>query len=225
MPAGLRSRFRDACAVLGAGRALTLSFRWLLQRDYDVFCLDLERYQAESIRKKSLKWTELEPGQVPDLVKVNPQLQANDLLQRLDKGQRCLLGWVQGKIVHYRWDCDSPSHLWFLGMDCQPLDGDIVVVDVYTCPEVRGSGIYSASAIRAALMAKELGYRRYLTFVAAWNRPPQHIWRNVLNAQQVGSIKYRPYGPGSKHRITGRIAWERPGRVYLPQPKAQENAA
>ena len=215
MPARLRSRFKDASTVLGTPRALILSFRWLFQRDYDVFCLDLNRFEAEPVQNPGVSWSDLCPSRMTDLLKTNSQLEAAELEGRLKKGHRCLLGWVDGSIAHYRWDFDGVASLWFLGLECAALPGDIVVLDVYTRPEARGGGIYTASAVNAALKAKQQGYKRYITFVATWNRPPQHVWREVLRSDHVGLIRYRPVFSSKRHCLHGDITMDSKGRICV----------
>ena len=211
----LWSRLKNVCDALGCWQAFRLSLSWTFTREYQMMVLDLTRLELTQYKHPEVRWSGLKPEDIPILATLNPIMSEENTRWRLDNGQVAVLGWIGDQLVHYRWDCPYSCYLHYLDLELTPLPGDLMVTGVYTSPKARGRGIYKASAIMTALRAKEQGMRRHLTFLAPWNKAPQHVWRSILLAHHVGSVQYRPMNLHKKHKLMGAICEDDSGRIYL----------
>lgn len=96
---------------------------------------------------------------VPAARAVNPALSVDEVRRRWREGQSWTGWWVAGTLAHWRWDSAGPAHLSYLGRSARPLPGDLWVVEVFTRPDYRNRGLYSASTAHAFATAHATGYR------------------------------------------------------------------
>jgi hypothetical protein len=213
--AGYWSRLQNVSNIWGMPKALLIGLGWMLCREFKVYCLDLDKLPPDLKPGLNLRWTSFREPYSAVLLKMNPGMSPEKLHENLDNGQKCLLGWQGKKLMHCRWETDVPMHLDYLDLDFCPLPGDVLSLGAFTSPEARGMGVYSASTIKAAQRAKRRGYKRFIVQVAKWNLPPLATQEKRLRSKKAGTIKYFPWLPGDKHRLTGDMAWDSKGRLYL----------
>lgn len=212
--------------TLGFWRALWLSPRWQVRREFLVLVTDL---RAEGARpslagaKVAVRWAALTEADIPALRAANPKLSEAEMCRRWREGQECIGGWVDRTLAHYRWDTAKPSYLPYLQAAFEPLDGDTFVFEAFTRPEFRGQGIHSLSTARAFDRSREQGLRRSITLVAWWNAAALRVLREKAGRDVAGTIVYWRFGIATRHVVTGSVKLARHGRLYVAERCAGES--
>jgi hypothetical protein len=94
----------------------------------------------------------------------------DDLLARLDRGERCFGSLRDGRVVAARWATHGEVDADYLRIGLRLPDGDAWIFDSWTDPRERGSGVASeASAVLGAALAAE-GTTRFVVIVMNGNR-------------------------------------------------------
>ena len=127
-----------------------------------------------------------------------------------------------GTLAHWRWDTSSPAHLPYLRRSVRPLPGDLWVVEVFTRPDYRNRGLYSASTARAFAAARAAGYRRAIGLVSPWNRPAMHVMLEKWRRAPVGTVGYVGVGPWRRPFQRGRVRADDAGALFVPTDAGSE---
>jgi GNAT superfamily N-acetyltransferase len=210
---GYWSRFKDVSQVLGARRALALSPGWSLVRKYEAYIANIADFKMPSLPENGVVWSLFNEKHLPQLLKLNPAFNLKDARIRLRDGQRCLLGFIDGEVIYYRWDGAIYHAYLDLTVSCFP--GDICAGDAFAHPKARGLGLHKDAIAQTVQWAKQNGYKRYLCFIAYWNEPSRHVWSKYVGSRKVGLVQYRPLARGVKHRLAGAVQWQEPGRIFF----------
>lgn len=162
---------------------------WSMRKRYLVVMKDFLFQDAGVPPSSLLEWRTLAEAQIPDVLAICPRLSRGEIRRRFEEGQECHLGWVEGRLVHFRWEAQKPAFLPYLGKKLQPLEGDLLITEVFTNPKFRGRGIYTASLHQAFGRARELGFRRVIGLAASWNTPAL-LAMEKTGRRVVGTVGY-----------------------------------
>jgi GNAT superfamily N-acetyltransferase len=97
----------------------------------------------------------------------------------------------------------------------RPLRGDLWVVEVFTRPDYRNRGLYSASTAHAFAAARAAGYRRVIGLVSPWNRPAMHVMLDKWRRAPVGTVGYVGIGPWRRTFVRGRAREDETGAIFV----------
>lgn len=198
-------RILDASRTLGIAGTLSVGPRWLVRREFLVLVRDLGRPIQEFPSPRSMRWTALMDADVPRLCAINPTISEAAIHRRLEEGQQCLLGWLDGSLVHFRWDTVGPAYLPYLGRTLQPLEGDLITIEAFTHPACRNRGMHSASTSLVLRRARERGLARSITAVAWWNAPGLRVTREKAGRAVAGTVGRWSLGPWRHDFATGAV--------------------
>lgn len=205
-------------ATLGFWRALWLSPRWQVRKEYLVLARDLHA-AAEPARlggaRVPVRWTILTEADTSSLRTANPGLSETEMRRRWREGQECVGGWVDDSLAHYRWDTTKRAYLEYLQRGFEPLEGDVLVTEAFTHPAFRRQGIHSLSTALALDRARERGFRRSITMAAWWNVAALRVIREKARRQVVGTAGYWQLGLARRHFATGAVRFGADGRLYV----------
>lgn len=120
--------------------------------------------------------------------------------QRLERGQKGLVAFIQGKPAGYAWGCSEVDpDLETVPLKLEP--GDMLCTDVYTSPALRGRGVQTVLTLARFQLFRDLGYRRAISYIEIDNSPSLAVWRRKLGSQTVGKINFLRIGPWYRVRF------------------------
>lgn len=212
-------RFLDLARTLGLPRAITIAAQWPFRREYVVLVRDLQATPAQPPAHEPLQWTPLSETATRQLSALNPAMTDKEIRRRWREGQVCLVAWHGEVPVHYRWETASPTWLPMLGKVFRPLEGDTIIVDIFTHPAFRSRGITSAGMVMGWHRAKQQGCRRSIGLVAWWNAPSLRVGQQTAGRLVAGRVGYWTAGLGRHYFATGTVRFDERGGVYV-LPKA-----
>jgi hypothetical protein len=181
--------------MLGAASLLAIAPRWLVRQTYLVLVRELGSPLPRMPCLQSMSWSVFTSAEIPLVQAINPALSEAESLRRLEAGQECLLFWLAGAPVYYRWDTTRPAYLPYLSKVLRPLDGDLVTVDAFTHPAFRNRGIHSFATSLVLQRAARSGLKRSVTMVAWWNRPARRVALEKAERSIAGIIGWWGLGP------------------------------
>ncbi len=123
-------------------------------------------------------------------------------LDRLRRGELCLLATIGGVIAHVNWSCFS----WGDVLPEQPLrllPGEVYTTDAITAPEFRGRGLHALVLGAMLEHARQRGIRRALT-LARVDRPATYKAVFEVGYQKCGRLIYFLPKGKSRARILAR---------------------
>ena len=209
--------------TLGLWRALWLSPRWQVRREYVVLVKDLHTVETPALLREArvpVRWTVLTDADIPSLRAVNPRLSETEMRRRWQAGEECLGGWIDDSLTHYRWDTVKRAYLPYLKTFFEPLEGDILASEAFTHPAFRGRGIHSLSTAMALDRAGVRGFSRSITIVAWWNAASLRVVREKAEREAVGTVGYWQLGIARRHFVTGTVRFNAAGHVYVARSAA-----
>jgi len=212
-------RFTDLARTLGLPRTLSIAARWLFRPEYLVLVRDLQATQDQPPAHEPWQWTPLTETATRQLSVLNPAMTDREIRRRWREGQVCLVAWHGDVPVHYRWETAGPTWLPTLGLVFQPLEGDTIIVDIFTHPAFRSRGITSAGMVMGWHRAKRQGYTRSIGLVAWWNAPSLRVGQQTAGRLVAGRVGYWTVGLGRQYFATGAARFDERGRIYV-LPKA-----
>ena len=206
--------------TLGLWRALWLSPRWQVRKEYIVLAKDLRTETPKLLTETQVpvRWTVLTEAEIPSLRAANPALSETEMRRRWQEGQECVGGWVDDSLAHYRWDTWTRTYLPYLKRDFEPREGDALVFDAFTHRAFRGKGIHSLSTALALDRARQRGFARSITMVAWWNRAALRVVFEKAKRDVVGTVGYWQLGTATKHFVSGSVRFCALGHVYVDRP-------
>lgn len=209
-------RFVDLTRTYGLARSIGIAACWLVRHEYYVLVRDLTLPLPEVPTNQRLRWTLLTEADIPQLLALNPSVPEIEIWERLQAGQRGLLGWLDDTLAHYRWDTAGSIRLPYLGLTFRPRPGDFFGDEVFTHPSYRGLGIHSISGLISLQRARELGCQRALTLTAWWNAPSLRV--NILKVGRVnvGRVGFWGGGVARCYFATGAARLVRPAGRRRP---------
>jgi GNAT superfamily N-acetyltransferase len=213
VPRTLLFRLGEARRALPPRNLVTTLAAWLVRRVYLVTSRDLHDPFPPAPSLPDVTWTTLREVDVPLLVASKPTLTDAEVRGRLAEGQRCAVGWLDGRPVHWRWEADGDVYLPYLGRRLRPGAGERWVTDVYTHPAYRGRGLYTASTMRALRQARDQGLTRLLGMVSAWNRPAIHVMTTKAGRAVIGTVGYWQLGPWRRYFAGGEAGFDASGAI------------
>lgn len=211
-------RLGDAARTLGPGRALLVAARSTWQRRFVVIQADLGKPLPPSVPPPGAACTPLAEATRPRLARLDPAMTPSEVRRRLEEGQQCRLGWLDGVLAYYRWESDRPAWLPYLGRWIRPGPGDYVVLDVFTHAAFRRRGLAGWMSATSLQAARAAGYRRALWLTAWWNVPGLRIGREA--SQVCGTVGYRGLGPWRAYFASGRVTLTPDGTIVVGSPAA-----
>jgi GNAT superfamily N-acetyltransferase len=217
VPRTLLFRLREAGRALPARDLATALAAWLVRRVYLVTSRDLRDPLPSPPSVRGVAWTTLREADIVRLVASKPTLTDAEVRARLAEGQRCAVGWLDGRPVHWRWETDGEAYLPYLGRRLRPGAGERWVTDVYTHPGHRGRGLYTVSTLRAMRQAREEDRTRLLGMVSAWNRPAIHVMTAKTGRAVIGAVGYWQLGPWRRYFARGDVAFDA-SRALIVRP-------
>lgn len=185
--------------------------RWLVRREYFVLVRDLRLPLLDVPRHTPMRWTTLTEGQIPALSAINPVMSGAEVRRRWAEGQECFLCWVEGSLAHYWWETTRPNYLPYLGKTLLPLEGDIIVSNVFTAPRFRGRGIYSASCIMGFRRLRDKGFTRSIGVAAWWNAPALQVHCQKGGYTLAGRVGYWNLGLWKHYFVLGDVCLDQRG--------------
>ena len=206
--------------TVGLCRALWLSPRWQVRREFLVLVTDLyalKRAPLLDASKVQVRWEALTDADIPAIRAANPKLSETEMRRRWCEGQECIGGWVDGSLAHYRWDTARTAYLPYLRKVFEPLDGDTFVFDAFTHRAFRGRGIHSLSTAGALDRSRAQGFRRSITLVAWWNVAALRVLREKAGREIAGTVVYWRLGIAERHNATGSVELGANGRLHVAQ--------
>jgi GNAT superfamily N-acetyltransferase len=213
----LRFRIAEVRRAVGVARLGPALARGLAVREYLVTESLLSPSTVPAL-PGTVRVGPLRESDVPAARAMNPALSVDEVRRRWREGQSWTGWWVAGTLAHWRWDSPGPAHLSYLGRSARPLAGDLWVVEVFTRPDYRNRGLYSASTAHAFAAAHAAGYRRVIGLVASWNRPALHVMVDKWRRVPVGTIRETGIGPWRRMIVRGRVRADGAGAVFVPDP-------
>jgi len=107
---------------------------------------DLRAPQPEQPSPSGVCVTVLAPADVERLGGLDARMTPGEIERRWAEGRECLLGWVGDRLTHYRWQGMPPAYVSYVDRVLRPLDGDQLVLDVYTRRDRRRRGVANVVA-------------------------------------------------------------------------------
>jgi GNAT superfamily N-acetyltransferase len=134
--------------------------------------------------------------QVTDLEmvrQVHRPSEANLCVRRLSHGHRGLVAMYEDRIAGYAWGCTEfePS---LERVRFELCHGDVLCVDAFTVPDLRGKGVQTALASARMRLFRELGFQRAVAYIETNNHPSLAVWRK-LGSQVVAQLDFTRVGP------------------------------
>jgi GNAT superfamily N-acetyltransferase len=168
-------------------------------RRYLAYTWDLRRPQPEPPWSPGVRVTILAPANVEALGQLDVRMTPQEIERRWGEDQECLLAWMGDDLAHYRWQGMRPAYMPYLGRILRPLDGDQLVLDVYTRPDLRGRGVASITSSVGRDRGRAAGCTRAVWLIAWWNVPALRIADDAPWCRLAGSVGLRR---GPLHRGT-----------------------
>jgi hypothetical protein len=138
-------------------RSVTVIPRWLLRREYLLFVRDVRRPLPDLPVTSSLRWELAAERTLPHLRTVDPPLPEGEIRRRWNKGQQCLLYWLEDTPVYLFSEATQPVFSPYLGRTFQPVPGDYLVFDLFLRPAFWGHAIGTVSTIVGLHRAAQAG--------------------------------------------------------------------
>jgi hypothetical protein len=204
--------------TLGVWRALWLSPRWQVRKEYLVLSKDLRTVDTGGSAAHgggSPMSRAVTEADMPSLRAANPHLSEAEMRRRWGEGQTCEAVWIGPSLAHYRWETDRRCYLPYLRKTFEPLRGDTFVTEAFTHRSFRGQGIHTQLTVWSLVRARDRGYRRSLTTVAWWNAPARRVVLHKVGREVVGTVGYWNFGIGTRHFATGDVRFGPAGQVYV----------
>jgi len=204
MSTPLGFRLREALKLLGTRRFLVVAPRWLLVQDYTVGARRLDTAPLPpSPVVAGLRIADLRDEEIPRLANRHPGLDEPEIRRRIEEGQRCRIGWLDGAPAHIRWDSVHEVWIPFLALTIRPLPGDLYSGFAFTDPRFRGRGIHAAVTARVLADEAATGRRRAIALWANWNEAAIRVSRDQVGRTPVGGIRIRRVGPWRRQSLAG----------------------
>lgn len=212
-------RLADICQTLGVKAFWTIP-RWLVYRQFLVLVKDLSLPLPEPPGRTILYWTTAQDPDIPLLRTINPALAETEIHRRWDEGLECFLAWAEGTPVHYRWYATRKAYLPYLGRTLLLDDGDHLIVEVFTHPSFRGSGLHSTASAWCLHRSQTLGFARSIGIVASWNTPCLRVAWGKAGRVPAGTVGYWKLGPWRSYFVSGEVRLDSGGTLRLdPAPR------
>jgi hypothetical protein len=117
-----------------------------------------------------------------------------DARTRLERGDRCFVGWDSGTIVSSRWIAAGRAFVDYLDswLDLEP--DEVYLSETHTVPAMRGHGVSGAAGTRLGHALADEGCRRILAGVLMENHGGKRAYEKA-GYLRVGRIGYVGLGP------------------------------
>ncbi|NUN48628.1 MAG: GNAT family N-acetyltransferase [Candidatus Brocadiae bacterium] len=125
---------------------------------------------------------------------------------RLATGDRCWLGWVDGRLAHQTWTSTSRAFIPQVEYWAALAPDELYIYDCITLPEYRGRGLYPAALRFASRAHLAEGRRRAGLGILSGNTPSLH------GASRAG------FRPAFTHTCTRRLGLVFQNRTPAPPP-------
>jgi GNAT superfamily N-acetyltransferase len=208
-------RLRETAATLGWPRTCAVAACWLFVRRFLVYEWDLHAPQPQRSLPPGVCVTVLASKDVPALGGLDARMTPAEIDRRWAEGQECLLGWVDNRLAHYRWQGMRPAYMSYLDRVLRPLAGDQLVLDVYTRPDLRRRGLGGAVASVGRERGRDAGCTRAVWLIAWWNTPAHRIADETPWCGLAGSAGWRGLGSRGAFFTTGRVRLEPDGSLTV----------
>jgi GNAT superfamily N-acetyltransferase len=187
----------------------------LFVRRYLAYEWDLRTPQPEQPSPSGVRVTVLAPADVETLGALDARMTPSEIERRWAEGQECLLGWVGDRLAHYRWQGMRPAYVSYLDRVLRPLDGDQLVLDVYTRRDLRRRGVANVVASVGRGRGRSAGCTRAVWLIAWWNAPAHRIADDTPWCRFAGAAGWRGLGAGGIFFTTGRVQVQPDGSLTV----------
>ena len=208
-------RLLEANRALGFRRMLWIIPTWLVRREYFVLIRDLRLPLPDVPAHPSMRWTILTEAEISTVSAINPQMSRDEIRCRWEEGQECFLCWIGASLVHYRWETTKPAYLPYLDKTLQLLKDDLLVLNVFTHPAFRGSGIHSISSYMGLRRSRDRGLARSIAIVAWWNAPSLRVTWQKTGYALAGTVGYWNIGFWKYHFASGNVCLGQSESIYI----------
>lgn len=199
----------DFFRELGLRRGLTVFPVWLLaRREFVAVAWDIPPRQEPASEPPDVRWTVLDEAGLPAFTAECRELTAREVRQRWASGLDCLVLWRGSAMVAYRWDVPSAVgalYLPYLGRTLRLGPGEALTYETRTVPASRRLRLGAMLVAAAMDRARQRGDRRYVGFVASWNRASVQ-WAEGLGWERVGTVGWERAGLRRRYFATGAMS-------------------
>ena len=201
--AGLRRRALDATVY----RHLLISCRPLA-----------ERTEEAPPTVAGLEVAFLERERIDDYAELRPDSAPAETRRRFDAGHRCMVGRLDGRILHARWISNELLESAYLGLAFELPRTSAYVYDTFTAASARRRGISVAASAFYREVLREEGMERALGSLWPGNRPARGMLERA-GQELVGAVGAVRVGP-ARFAVRRRMP-----AGYLGQARRFEPAA
>jgi GNAT superfamily N-acetyltransferase len=136
----------------------------------------------------------LTPDDVTAYAAFRPEQGRSECDRRLAEGQWCFATWRGAEIVSAAWGVGLWARIEYLEWKIQLGPDEVYSYDLYTAPDLRGSGLTAATRVPHLRYLREQGYRRALATLGPQNRPAATL-QDAIGFRAIGWIGYVGLGP------------------------------
>lgn len=140
--------------------------------------------QPTRLGAEAVAFSLLDPGETGEYGTLRPDVPAAETRRRIAAGERCLVGRLDGELVHARWFAHRRVEIPYLGHSFELEPGVVYAYDGFTAPAARGLRISAGGPAGEAIIR---GWRARSILVAVW---PE----NAAGAGLAARLGYEPIG-------------------------------
>jgi len=168
-------RFAELRRTVGDRKALWIAPLWAMTKRYLVIIRNLTDVSDLPVAYSAYTCHGLESSSPAELVSFDRRLSEAEIDGRIAAGQICEIWRLDSRIVHFRWLSTVRVSLPFLGLDFEPLAGDLLLFEVFTLADKRVRGIHTNVARHSLRRASDGGFQRMVALCAWWNAPALRV--------------------------------------------------
>jgi len=127
---------------------------------------------------------------------INRPSEVNLCARRLKSGHRGFIALLDNQVVGYAWACSKIEPKVEKIRD-KIGSGEVLCVDAYTFPALRGKGVHTALTLARLRLFQELGFLRAIADIEVNNLASQAVWKK-LGGKVRGYLDYKRIGTWRK---------------------------
>jgi GNAT superfamily N-acetyltransferase len=205
---------RDIIRDLGLSGGLRMGPRWVHARRFHVLASPLDA-TLDVAAPPGVRCAVLGERDLQAFVRGADGVSAREVRRRWRAHEECLVCWMEGEVLAYRWDGRGVADLTYLGRRLRVAPDDGVVLECRTLPGRRRTGAGTLLVKARLERARALGIRRLVGLVAEWNQPSL-AWAAGLGWSRVGVVAYHWTVRGRRYVVEGALRLDGDELVVLP---------